>query len=258
MDTDPYDHNVVVHTFPNDQDRVYPELLGSKSVLTGASLQNSWSAVHQRTLKWLQESTKAGKPWVVANDEQNPAGLGVPPDPGYEGFIGIAREKDTDQGYDLHDIRKVTLWGNLMAGGAGVEYYFGYKLPQNDLVCEDFRSRERSWSYCRIALNFFRDHKIPFAEMSNANGLIGNTKDDNSKFCFAKKDSVYLVYLPKGGTTELDLSEAKGTFSVKWFNPRSGGSLQNGSVQEIMGGTKAALGQAPADAEEDWLAVVRK
>ncbi|MEX2026655.1 MAG: hypothetical protein WEH44_05130, partial [Pirellulaceae bacterium] len=65
---DPYDHHLVVHTFPNAQDHVYPPLLGEKSVLTGASLQNSWSNAHQRTLKWLTESARAGKPWVVAHD----------------------------------------------------------------------------------------------------------------------------------------------------------------------------------------------
>jgi hypothetical protein len=257
-DTDPYQHHIVVHTFPDFQDRVYPELLGDKSVLTGASLQNSWSAVHQRTLKWVQESVKAGKPWVVANDEQGPAGLGVPPDPGYDGFLGIARDKPTDKPYDLHSIRKHTLWGNLMAGGAGVEYYFGYKLPQNDLVCEDFRSRERSWSYCRVALSFFPAQSIPFWEMTNADALIGNEKQDNSKYCFAKADSVYLVYLPEGGTSELDLTAATGKFTVKWFNPRSGGPLRNGSVSEVNGGGKVALGQPPGDATEDWLAVVRK
>ena len=73
---------VFAHTFPDQQDKVYPPLLGDRSQLTGASLQNSWSQAHQRTLKWVTESTQAGKPWVVANDEQNPASMGVPPDPG--------------------------------------------------------------------------------------------------------------------------------------------------------------------------------
>ena len=79
--------------------------------------------------------------------------LGVPPDPGYKGHSGEAK---TDRGsYTLHDIRKQVLWGNLMAGGGGVEYYFGYRLAENDLVAEDFRSRDQSWDYCRLALEFF-------------------------------------------------------------------------------------------------------
>ncbi len=262
-DTDPYRHLIVLHTFPPQQDEVYRPLLGDKSLLTGVSLQNSWKAAHQRTLHWLRESAAAGRLWVVANDEQNPAGLGVPPDPGYKGHDGIAVEKRTtdaatgntaSQPYTLHDIRKLTLWGNLMAGGAGVEYYFGYTLPENDLVAQDFRSRDISWDYCRIALEYFRAEKIPFAEMTSANALIGNTADDNSKFCFAKPGELYLVYLPNGGATDLDLSGAKGTFSVKWFNPREGGHLKPGGTT-IKGGYKSAL--AAPDAE-DWLAVIKK
>lgn len=270
-DTDPYRHHIVLHTFPPEQEFVYQPLLGDNSLLTGVSLQNSWKATHQRTLKWLQTSATGGRPWVVANDEQNPASLGVPPDPGYRGHSGIAEEKTPTQGkqaegfvasppYTMHDIRKLCLWGNLMAGGAGVEYYFGYQLPENDLVGEDFRSRDRSWDYCRIALDFFRDEKVPFAEMQNANSLIGNTHDTNDKFCLAKEGDLYLIYLPegtKGGTTDLDLSVAEGSFSVKWFNPRTGGPLIDGPVKSIEGGQSAALGNAPADPDEDWLILVR-
>ena len=39
-------------------------------------------------------------------------------------------------------------------------------------------------------------------------------------YCFTKDNELYLVYLPSGGATDLDLSSAKGTFSVQWFNPR--------------------------------------
>lgn len=269
--TDPYKHNIVLHTFPPEQEKVYTPLLGDQSLLSGQSLQNSWNAAHQKTLHWLRASTAAGRPWVVAQDEQNPAGLGVPPDPGYKGHDGIAVEKELKgskaegnfkgKPYTLHDIRKLTLWGTLMAGGAGVEYYFGYALPENDLVCEDFRSRDKSWDYCRIALDFFRDEKIPFAEMANANQLVGNAKDSNDKFCFAKAGELYLVYLPngtKGGTTDLDLTAAKGEFSVKWFNPRTGGKLMDGGVRAVTGGANAALGNPPEDADEDWLVVVRR
>ena len=185
------------------------------------------------------------------------------------GTDGIAIEKNKkkqnattgdvkSKAYTLHDIRKLTLWGNLMAGGAGVEYYFGYALPENDLVAQDFRSRDKSWDYCRIALEFFRTEKIPFAEMTSSNALIGNAADDNSKFCFAKPGEIYLIYLPNGGATDLDLSGAKGTFSVKWFNPRTGGELVNGAVKSVKAENSTALGTPPADAGEDWLIVVRR
>jgi Domain of unknown function (DUF5060)/Putative collagen-binding domain of a collagenase len=267
-DTDPYKHNIVIHTFPPQQEKVYDPLLGNKSLLTGVSLQNSWNRVHQQTLHWLRASKSADRPWVVANDEQNPAGLGVPPDPGYQGHDGVAREENTkgskaegnfkSKPYNLHDIRKLTLWGNLMAGGAGVEYYFGYSLPENDLKLEDFRSRDKSWDYCRIALEFFSENKIPIADMVSSNSLIGNDDDDNSKYCLANPGELYLVYLPSGGTTELNLADANGTFRVDWFNPREGGPLVGGGVTKINGGSKVSLGAPPADSDQDWLVMIRR
>ena len=255
-EVDPYDHHIVVHTFPDWQDRVYSKLLGNQSVLTGASLQNSWQAAHQRTLKWVRESEKAGRPWVVANDEQGPASMGVPPDEGFEDSDGYAIENEKK--YNRHNVRRYTLWGTLLAGGAGVEYYFGYKLPQNDLICEDFRSREKSWKSCRIAIEFFRDHRIPVAEMACADELVGNPEHTNARYCFAKHGDLYLVYLPKGGTAKLDLSDASGDFSVRWFDPRNGGETFEGSVPSVQGGATVSLGSVPDSNSQDWLVVIRR
>jgi hypothetical protein len=253
---DPYTHHIVIHTHPHGQDQIYPELLGEQSVLSGASLQNDWAAVHQRTLKWLVASRQAGRLWVVANDEQGDAMWGVPPDPGYKGFAG----KDTrgSSGPTLHDIRKMTLWGNLMAGGGGVEYYFGYLLPDNDLTGEDFRSREQSWEYGRIALDFFRSTNIPFWTMVNADALVGNPASDNSRWCLAKAGEIYLVYLPTGGTANLDLSRATGRFTVGWFDPRNGGPLKTSRVASVSGGGTVTLGEPPDSPAEDWLVIVRR
>ncbi len=94
--------------------------------------------------------------------------------------------------------------------------------------------------------------------MTNANALIDNPANQNTKFCLAKTGALYLVYLPNGGTAELDLGEAKGNFAVQWFNPRSGGLLQEGSVRSVQGGGKVSLGTPPSDPTEDWLVLVRK
>jgi len=256
-DVDPYDHLIALHTFPNQQDQVYRPLFGKKSKVSGFSLQNSnIRDSHWQVVKWVNESAKAGKPWVTAFDESGTAQYAQVPDLGYAGFNGF--DKEGKKVHTQHDVRKYTLWGTLMGGGIGCEYYFGYKLAENDLVCEDWRSRDQSWGYCRIALNFFQDEKIPFWEMANADGLVGVNAKDNSRYCFAKTGSVYLVYLSNGGTSKLDLSKAKGQFRVKWFNPRKGGALRNGSVKLVSGGKFVSIGNPPSDKGQDWLAVIRR
>ena len=252
-DTDPYSHHIVIHSYPNMQERVYEPLLGNGSVLTGASLQNMWNTAHERTVQWVRASARAGRPWVVANDEQGSARTGVPPDPGYRGFEGTTFEEGYEP-YDIHGIRKHTLWGNLMAGGAGVEYYFGYSLAENDLVTEDFRSRDKSWDYCRIALQFFKDEKIPFWEMENMDELVGNFSYDNSIYCLASRSELYLVYFPNGGKAVLDMTLAPGEFNLSWFNPREGGPIES---EITIGGGKSVSLTAPSE-NNDWLAVVRR
>ncbi|GHC40297.1 DUF5060 domain-containing protein [Roseibacillus persicicus] len=238
--TDPYDNHVVIHTFPDQQDKVYNPLLGEKA-FTGVSLQNSnLKDCHKQVLKWIKRSNEKGQPWAVAFDEPGDASIGMPADPDYPGM-----PKDY-QGPSIHDCRKYTLWGTFMAGGMGVEYYFGYKLPQNDLICEDWRSRDLSWDYCRHALNFFRDQNIPMEAMVNRNDLVGNTKDDNSKYCLAKEGEVYLVYLPTGGSTKIELPS--GDFTLTWFNPRTGEMGQTTTLQKPL----------TAPDKEDWLALIRK
>lgn len=257
---DPYGHHVVLHTFPNQQNRVYRPLLGQPEVLTGVSLQTHWRDAHQVTLHWIQTSAAAGHPWVVAHDEQNPADLGVPPDEGYAGFDGIARPPDSAEGtsYTRHDIRRYCLWGTLMAGGEGVEYYFGYQLPQNDLNCEDFRSRELSWADARRALDLFRREHLPLPEMHSFRGLVGDPRQGHTAYCLAKPGEVYLVYLPRGGYAKLNLSGVRGRFMVKWLNPRADEAPMMGDPAEVAGGGMAMIGPPPADTAEDWLVVLRR
>jgi hypothetical protein len=94
--------------------------------------------------------------------------------------------------------------------------------------------------------------------MANADLLVGNSTNDNSRYCFAKVGEIYLVYLPSGGSAELDLREVTGQFTVSWFDPRNGGALKRGSVPALTAGRKAALGMPPDHPAEDWLVVIRR
>ena len=260
--TDPYGHNIVLHTYPNQHEQVYGPLLGDQTVLTGLSIQNSdVSTTHSEAVHWVSRSENSGHPWVVAHDEPGNAATGTPADPDYPGMKEavekLAQGTKMIKLPGIDEIRAEVLWGNLMAGGAGVEYYFGYRLPQNDLNAEDWRSRDRTWDYSRIALAFFYDHEIPFWEMKNADSLAGNELHDNSVYSFAKPGEIYAVYLPAAGSAKLNLEGAEGQFKVRWYNPRTGGGLQNGSIAEVQGGSIVELGKPPADLGEDWVILVK-
>ncbi len=233
-DLDPYDHPVVMHTFPGKYDQAYTPLLGYK-YFEGPSLQTN--KTHSETVKWIDRSASAGRQWFVCLDEIGPAHTGVKPD------------KDD---YRHDEVRKKHLWGNLMAGGAGVEWYFGYKFPNNDLNCEDWRSREHMWDLTRYALEFFQQH-LPFSEMAHHDELTSVKSD----YCFAKPSQIYAIYLPSGGTTKLDVGGSSATFGVRWYNPRTGGPLQTGTVSIIAGPGPVAIGYPPRDTDKDWGALIK-
>ncbi len=230
---DPYQHHIVIH---NGGDPHY-DMLGDVSALTGFSLQTSkpdFSQVHSRTRNYIDRSVAAGKPWVVACDEPGDAS---------HGLITDAEDPTRD------NARKNGLWGNIMAGGAGLEWYFGYQHPHSDLTCQNYRTREKLWTQCRYALEFFRKHEIPFWDMKCENELTENTDD----YVLCKPGEVYLVYLKHGGKVELNV--AAGKFTYGWFNPRTGdgldGLLRTGSVNA---GRRV---EAAAPDTNDWLLVVR-
>lgn len=234
---DPYKNLVVLHTHAvaPAQDLYLNPLLGYE-YLDGPSMQTHHPHdVHHLVLKWINNSKKAGKQWVVCQDEIGPADTGAKPD---------ADDPDHD------DIRHEVLWGNLMAGGAGVEWYFGYKYAHNDLKCEDWRSRDILWDQTRYALEFFQNH-VPFTEMFNANGLTDNPDD----YVFANHGSTYVVYLPEVKETHLNLVNTDSKFTIKWYNPRTGGKLQKGSVGSIKGGGMRSIG-LPPDNSKDWVALI--
>ncbi len=236
---DAYEHPIVVHTFPNKIDEVYTPLLGYKG-LDGPSLQmgGNFGDTHAVTLNWIQLSKDAGHTWFVCHDETGPAGRGADPD-------------DMEGGNNHAEMRSQVLWGNLMAGGGGVEWYFGYKSPHNDLNCEDWRSRDQLWDYTRYALEFFQKH-VPYWEMESVDSLLPDrAKHDH---LLAKPGEIYVVYLDKGRAAKLDLTGAQGEFQVQWYNPREGGKLVAGS--KVTGGGVVELGAAPDD--KDWVVLLKK
>ncbi len=251
--TDPYKHPTALHTHTKKWEHVYGPLLGHKSLdVLSFQTRDKLRVINTQTQKWIQRSAAAGHPWVFFLDEPGIAWQGVEPD----------NHIPNNQAA----MRKYTLWGNLMGGGAGVEWYFGYELPHSDLNCEDWRSRENMWAYSRHALDLFHKH-LPFTDMLPADALTSDDRD----YVLAREGDLYAVYFPEWDNNLIDLRGKSGTYSVSWYNPRTGDGPHTGeklkelysrrrvgSINSVEGGDWRSLGLPPYDFHEDWLVLVKK
>ncbi len=236
---DPYKHHVVIHN-----GAWYDPIYGPQTKFTGASLQTNmedFSRVHAQTLRVLKEAKAAGKTWAVAVDE-----------PGDHRHSLIPDAEDPE-----HDnARKNGLWGAMMAGAWGTEWYFGYEHPHSDLTCQDYRSRDLFWDQGKICLDFFNKNKIPFWEMESNDSLVSSVGD----YVLAYDGKAYVVYLKNGGESTLDLRNSNSEYDVSWYNPRKGGELQKGKIKSIKGSGKQSLGLPPVkkDRDKDWVVLITK
>ncbi len=264
-DLDPWDHPVVVHTYHGpragqDQDGVYGPLTDPANParsIDGASLQGPFVPAdsvrapsddparnnHAKVRHWIERSAAAGHPWVVGHHEQLTAAQGTAPD-------GDARDPDHDV------IRQDVLWGTLMAGGSGAQFYFGYDYrgtSGDDLTTESFRHREDLWRQARTALEFFREH-VPVDRLDCRDELVA----DPMAYCLAAPGDHYIVYFRGIDEPSLDLGTELHSYEVLWFDPRHGGALQAGSHHAVAGPGVRSLGLPAGDRARDWVAVVRR
>ena len=151
---DPYDHAVVSHNWPDSEEETYGPLLGDPD-FSGISLQAHYDYV-KIISEWTQRSAEAGRGWIVTVDEPL-------------GWEYGARPDAVD---DLHkrEIEGV-LWPTFMAGGAGVDWYFGWQnnAPTSDLSNEDQRSRHNLWATSGKVRKFFEDNFKLETMMSESN-----------------------------------------------------------------------------------------
>jgi hypothetical protein len=90
--------------------------------------------------------------------------------------------------------------------------------------------------------------QVPFERMDPADplALSGNA------YVLAEQGRTYVAYLYNGGTVQLNLVSASGTFSAQWYDPRTGGFSSAGSVA----GGAARSFTAPAGG--DWVLYVQQ
>ncbi len=238
---DPYGHPQTIHNNIGtangvliEDSLVFNPHLGDLN-MDGTSIQGrSINDAHALTLKWRNKSNATANKWAVCIDEphwQTPA------------------LRDGAGNNHPAQIREV-LWGNLLGGGAGIEWYMG---ATDDWQLEDWRSRDSLFSLSRIGLDFFRTYLF-YWEMSPADNLTSRADD----FVFAKNGQTYALFLEGGGTASLNLAGQAGTYNVFWFDPIRGGDLQTGSVLQVAGGSSISIGNPPSNPTADWVALVQR
>ena len=236
---DPYGHPLVIHTHSTERDKeeLLPPLLG-KPALDGLSAQiNKGERVNQEIRTWREHAKEAGHPWLIGMDEIGGWWKGVLPD-------AVDPHHDT--------IRSEVLWGSLMAGAAGVEWYFGAKFPNNDLLCEDWRSRENMWKQSKIAVDFFEKH-LPYWEMepfeeAGWDARIYGLRND--------KDSLFVLYVPPQVSQWPEITLPAGSYQTYWYNPREGGSMEEGVAPVMEEKGRIRIESPPHSVEQDWVLMI--
>ena len=234
---DPYRNYTVLHTHPGEEafTAIYAPLLGNAD-LGGLALQlGEPYTANAVTARWLQRSAAAGAPWIMTLDEVGPWWRGIDPD--------AAAPNNQDS------LRPLTLWGNLLAGGAGVEWYFGARSPHNDLNLEDWRSRDAAYRWSAHARTFFHE-QLPFWDMEGHNELTR----DSLQYCFANPGEVYVVLTPFGHPATLDLTDATGEYTVQWYDPRAGELIDHGERVDAATGSVELVPPGGGD----WVALLRR
>lgn len=142
-------HPIVSHNWPDAEEALYGPLLGRTS-FSGISLQ-AHDNYFDKIVEWTGKSADAGRPWVVSVDEPLGWEFGARPD------AEVERRDET----------LTVLWPTLLAGGAGVEWYFGWQnnAPTSDLSNEDQRSRDALWRVSAKVRVFFET--LPLLDMSS-------------------------------------------------------------------------------------------
>jgi Domain of unknown function (DUF5060)/Putative collagen-binding domain of a collagenase len=229
---DPYNSPILVQA--TDSAAMDSGLLGLNSI-EGVSLHSSNDLAQAETLKWISRSASEGRKWIVSVDQQADVNEGVKP--------------DSNSNMDV--IREKVLYGNLMAGGAGVQYFFGLSFSDSDLDAETFKSRSRVWAQSKIALDFFKT--LPLINMSSQNGwLIDNGTDS----VLASNDFKTIVYYKTStsSTQIMDFPNPGVRYALTWYNPQTG--VKSTRASAVKSGAGVTLPKPPSQQTSDWVALM--
>jgi hypothetical protein len=230
--SDPFRHPVTVHPVisasragPSPRDAIeQPWRIGeffgvddAIDVLSQQTGQKGDGCVWDEQLKCWTGDSKTLVASLSADRRYNKPVLNA--ENGYEYLRGGPTEKQ-----QVHHSDKVrrTAWRIVCAGGyfaAGFNGTIGHSDVWNRIDKPDrytFEIRDEGAPEQLGALRTFFT-ALPFWRMQPFAGVTGD-----ANVALAEPGMAYVVYLPHGGETAVDLADARGKISARWFNPRTG------------------------------------
>ena len=106
------------------------------------------------------------------------------------------------------DLNRKMAWLSLLKGANYINYQETYPV----------KFYHQKATYFRNLMNFLKDNNILFWGMRPNDGIVKS----GTGYVLANLGQEYVVYLPNGGSVDVDLSDASGTLNMEWFNPREG------------------------------------
>lgn len=224
---DPYDRPITVHNAGNPVSTLAP-FFGQENIdLTSAQLFNNSQTLGQAVEAMRAGSAAQGKPIPVHIDEP-------------ESIKDVTFEQ----------VRTRMLWDIYFSGGS-VEWY----NRSDDQTWEDFREAEQVWIETTIARTFMEEN-LPFWMMEPDDArTTGGSSFNAGAETFVLPGEIYAIYLPEATPApSIDLADALGPLTLRWFNPRIG-QFQGKAIALPIGST-VPIGLPPQDATSDWVALI--
>jgi len=147
------------------------------------SFQTEASPQNVAATTWFETMENSGRTIPVSFDETGKLGVGD------------------------RDLTRHIVW-SIYLGGGNFEIHTS---PLSNYM--DFESHFEDMTRARAFLE-----SLTFWQMHPMNDLLVSGQG----YVFAKTGETYVIYLPTGGSIEVDLSGVGGTLQVVWFNPRTG------------------------------------
>jgi len=92
-------------------------------------------------------------------------------------------------------------------------------------------NRQDMWDPIRRSLGY----TLSYSQRMDLASAIPHSDLASTGYCLANPGVEYLVYLPDGGKSEVDLSASSKTFAIEWFNPSTGAKTD---IESVIGGGK--------------------